>query len=100
MFLVKFPLAANGLAMSMKKKVMIQSALVIVHTVHVSDSPDAWMNIRGMNFFGRFGEVEILRNPMPILTVFPGKSVKLSTYLDKPFPNYLQADSVDLSQHI
>ena len=37
---------------------------------------------------------------MLILTVFPGKCVKLSPYLDKPFPYFLQVNSVELSQDL
>ena len=54
--LEKSLLAANGLAMLMKGKFVIQFAFdveyfcVIEHTVHVSDSPEARMNIPGMDF--------------------------------------------------
>ena len=37
---------------------------------------------------------------MLILTVFPGKFVKLSPYLDKPFPYFSQVNSVELSQDL
>ena len=37
---------------------------------------------------------------MLILTVFPGKCVKLSPYLDKPFPYFSQVNSVELSQDL
>ena len=90
--LEKSPLAANGHAMPMKGKTTIQSAFdveyscVIEHTVYVSDSPEARMNILGMDFLANFGEFINLRNPMLILTVFPGKCVKLSPYLTSLFP--------------
>ena len=86
--LEKSPLVANGHAMPMKGKVVIQSSFdvkyscVIEHTVYVSDSPEARMNILGMDSLAEFGESINLRNPMLILTVFPGKCVKLSPYLD------------------
>ena len=104
--LEKSPLAANGHAMPMKRKVVIQSAFdveyfcVIEHTVYVSDSSEARMNILGMDFLAKFGEFINLRNPMLILTVFPGKCVKLSPYLDKPFPYFSQVNSVELSQDL
>ena len=103
--LEKSPLAANGHAMPMKGKVVIQSAFdveysgVIEHTVYVSDSPEARMNILGMDFLAKFGKFN-LRNPMLILTVFPGKCVKLSPYLDEPFPYFSQVNSVELSQDL
>ena len=87
--LEKSPLAANGHAMPMKGKVVIQSAFyveyycVIEHTVYVSDSPEARMNILGMDFVAKFGNFNNLWNPMLILTLFPDKCVKLSPYLDK-----------------
>ena len=37
---------------------------------------------------------------MLILTVFPGKCVKLSPYLDIPFPYSSQVNSVELSQDL
>ena len=43
--------------------------------VYVSDSPEARMNIVGMEFLAKFGEFCKLRNPMLILTVVPGKCV-------------------------
>ena len=84
MLLEKSPLAANGHAMPMKGKVVIQSAFdvehtcVIEHMVCVSESPGARMNILGMDFLANFSEFNILRNPSLILTVFAGKCVKLS----------------------
>ena len=104
--LEKTPLAANGHAMPMNGKIVIQSAFdveyscVIEHTVYVSDSPEERMNILGMDFLAKFGEFIKLRNPMLILTVFPGKCVKLSPYLDKPFPYFSQVNSVDLPQDL
>ena len=104
--LEKSPLDANGHAMPMKGKVVIQFAFdveyscVIEHTVYVSDSPEARMNFLGIDFIANFGELINLRNPMLILTVFPGKCVKLSTYLDKPFPYFSQVNSVELSQDL
>ena len=104
--LEKSPLAANGHAMPMKGKTIIQSAFdveyscVIEHTVYVSDSPEARMIILGMDFLANFGEFINLRNPMLILTVFPGKCVKLSPYLDMPFPYFSQVNSVELTQDI
>ena len=104
--LEKSPLAANGHAMPMKGKVVIQSAFdveyscVIEHTVYVSDSTEAQMKILGMDFLAKFGEFINLRNPMLILTVFPGKCVKLSPYLDISFPYFSQVNSVELSQDL
>ena len=104
--LEKSPLAANGHAMPMKGKTIIQPAFyvkyscVIEDTVYVSDSPEARMNIFGLDFLANFGEFINLRNPMLILTVFPGKCVKLSPYLDKPFPYFSQVISVELTQDI
>ena len=101
--LEKSPLAANGHAMPMKGKVVIQSAFdvecscVIEHTVYVSDSPEERMNIFGMDFLAKIGEFINLRNPMLILTVFPGKCVKLSPYLDNSFPYFSEVKSVELS---
>ena len=86
MLLEKSPLAANGHAMPMKWKVVIQSAFdleyscVIEHTVYVSDSPEARMDNLGTDFLAKFGEFFILRNPKLILNVFFGKCVKLSPY--------------------
>ena len=104
--LEKPPLAANGHAMPMEGKVVIQSAFdveyscVIEHTVHVSDSHEARMNIPEINFLAKFGEFISLRNPILILTVFPGKCVKLSPYLDKFFPSFSQVNSVEMSQDL
>ena len=92
--------------MSMKGKVGIQIALdveyscVIEHTVYVSDSPEARMNILGMDFLAKFGKFINLRNPMLILTVFTGKCVKLSTSTDKTSPLFSQVNSVELSQDL
>ena len=86
------PLASNGHAMPMNGKTVIHSAFdveyscVIEHTVDVFDSPEARMNILGMNVLTKFTEFIILRNPMLILTVFSCECVKLSPYLDKAFP--------------
>ena len=83
-------------------KVVIQSAFdvdfacVTEHTVYVSDSPEARMNILGMDFIAKFGEIIILRNPMLFLTLFPGKCVKLSPYLDESFPYFSQVNSLAL----
>ena len=99
-------MAAYRHVMPMKGKVVIQSAFdvefscVIEHTVFVSDSPEAQMNILGTEFSAKFGEFIKLRNPMLILTVFPGKCVKLSPYLDKLFPYFLQSNSVELSKNL
>ena len=55
-------LAAKGHAMPMKAKIVIQSAFdveifcVIEHTVYVSDSPKARMDILGKDFLAKFGE--------------------------------------------
>ena len=74
--LEKSPLAANGHAMPMKGKVVIQTVFdveyscVIEHTVYVSDSPEARMSILGMDFLAKLGELINLRNPMLSLTVF------------------------------
>ena len=102
----KSPLAAKGHAMPMKVRVVIQSAFdveyscVIEHTSYVSGSPEARMNILGMDFLSKFGEFINLRNPMLISTVFPSKCVKLSPYLDKLFPYFSQVNSVELSQNL
>ena len=99
-------LAANGHAMPMKGKVVIQSAFdvecscVIEHIVYVFDSPEARMNNLGMDFLAKFGNFINLRNPMLILTVFGGKCVKLSTFSDKPCPYFSQVNSVELSQDL
>ena len=104
--LEKSPLAANGHAMPMKGKVVTQSAFdveyscMIEHTVYVSDSPEARMNILGMDFSAKLGEFTNLRNPLLILKVFPGKCVKLSPHLDKPFPYFSQLNSVELPQDL
>ena len=96
--LEKSPLAANGHAMPMKLKVVIQSALdveyscVIEHTVYVSDSPEARVNILGMDFLAKLREFFNMRNPMLILTVFPGKGVELSPYLDKTFSIFFTSE--------
>ena len=63
-------------------------------------SPEARMNIRGMDFLAKFGEFINLRNPLVILTVFPGKCVKQSPYLDEPFTDFSQVNSVELSQDL
>ena len=104
--LEKSPLAANGHAMPMKVKVVIQSAsdveytCVIEHMVYVSNSPEARMNILGKKFSAKRGEFINLRNPMLILTAFPGKCVKQSPYLDKRFQYLSQVPSVELSQDL
>ena len=67
MLLENSALAANEHAMPMKGKVVIQSAFdveysrVIKHTVYVSDSPVARMNILGMDVLAKFGEFLNLR---------------------------------------
>ena len=100
------PLAANGHAMPMNGKVLIHSAFdveffcVIEHTVFVSDSAEARMNILGVDFLSKFSEFTNLRNPMQISTVFPDKCVKLSPFLHKPFPYFSQVNSVELSQDL
>ena len=104
--LEKSPLAAKGHAKPMKGKVVIQSAFdveyscVPEHTVYVSVSPEARRNLLGMDFLSKIGKFINLRNPMLILTIFPGKVVKLSPYLDKPFPYFSQVNSVELSQDL
>ena len=106
MTLEKSHLAANVHAMPMEGKVVIQSAFdveyifVIEHMVCVSDSPEARRNILGRDFLAKFVQFINLRNPMLILTVFPGKCVKLSPYLDKPFTSFPQVKSVELSQDL
>ena len=98
------PLAAKGHAMPMNGKVGVQSAFdvgytwVIVQIVYVSDSPEAPLNLLGMDFSAKFVKFINLRNPMLFLTVLPGKCVKLSPYLDEPFPYFSQVNSVGLSQ--
>ena len=100
------PLAANRHAMPMKGKVVIQSAIdveytcVIEHIVYESDSPEARMNFLGMDFLANIGDFINLKNPMLILTAFPGKCVKPSLFLDKPFPYISQVNSVELSQDL
>ena len=75
--LEKSPFAAYGHAMPMEGKVVIQSAFDVEYScvmeliVHVSDSPEARMNILGMDFLAKIGEFINLRNPMLILTVVP-----------------------------
>ena len=92
--LEKSPFAANGHAMPMKMKVVIQSAFdveytcVFEHMVYVSESPEARMNVLGMDILAKFGEFNSLKTPMLILTVFPVKCVRQSPYLDKPFSYY------------
>ena len=58
------------------------------------------MNILGMDLLAHFGEFINLRNPMLILTAFPGKYVKLSPYLDKLFPKFSKVNSVELSDDL
>ena len=58
------------------------------------------MNIFGQDFLAKIGEFFNLSNPMLISTVFPGKCVKLSPCLDKPFPYFSQVNSVELSQDL
>ena len=61
MLLEKSPLAANRHALPMKRKVVIQSAFdleytcVVEHVVYVSDSPEARVNILGMEFLEKLG---------------------------------------------
>ena len=62
------------------------SDVEIEHMVYVSESDEARMNILRKYFSAKFGEIVHKRNPRLNLTVFPGKCVKLSPYLDKPFP--------------
>ena len=97
---------ANGHAMLMKEKVVIQSAFDeenycgFEHMVYVSGSLEARINNLGMDFLARFGEFNNLKNPMLYLTVFSGKCIKLSPVLDKPFPYFWQVNSVGLSQDL
>ena len=98
-------LTANGQAMPMKGTNVIKSVFdikytVIQHIVYVFDSPEARMNILGMTFLAKNVEFDNLRNPMLILTVFAGKCVLLSLYLDKVFPNFSQVNSVELPQDL
>ena len=96
--LEKSLLPANEHAMPMKGKVVIMSAFdveytcAIEHMVFVSDSPEAGMYTLGMSFLAKFGELINLGYPMLILTVFPGKFVKLSPYLDKLFSIFFTSD--------
>ena len=92
MLLEKSPLAANGYAMPLKGKVLIQSRFdeeyicVIEHMVYVFDSPKAQMNNLGRNFLAKFDNFFNLRNPMLIVTaVFADKCVKISRYSDNLF---------------
>ena len=77
--LEKSPLAANGHALPMKVKVVIQYAFdleyfyVVENTVYVFDSPEAQMNVLGRDFLVKFGDFNNLRNPMLILTVLSDK---------------------------
>ena len=102
--LEKSPLAANGHAMPMKGKTTIQSAFdveyscVIEHMVFVSDTPEARMNVLGMDFLAKFDEFINLINPMLILTVLSGKCVKLSPYLDKLFLTFHKLTRWNTSQ--
>ena len=92
--------------MPMKGKVMIRSefdlecACDIENMVYVFESTKARMNILGKEYLAKFGDFVSLRNPMLILTVFPGRCVKRSPYLDKPFPYYSKVNSVELPQDI
>ena len=52
------------------------------------------------NFLAKFAALIQLRNPMLISTVFPGKCVKLSLYIDKPFPYFSLVSSLELSQYL
>ena len=102
--LEKSPLAANGHAMPMKGKTTIQSAFdveyscVIEHMVFVSDTPEARMNVLGIDFLAKFDEFINLINPMLILTVLSGKCVKLSPYLDKLFLTFHKLTRWNTSQ--
>ena len=104
--LEKSLLAANGLSMPMKGKVVIQSVFdveytwLIEHMVYVSDSPGARMSIFRKDFLAKFGQFINLKNPMINLMIFPGKCVKLSPDVHKLFPYYLQVNSVDLSEDL
>ena len=79
-------LGANGNAKTRAGKVVFQSLFdaehtcVFEHMVYVSDSPEARMNILGLDSLAKFGKIINLRNPMIILTVFRRKSVELSPY--------------------
>ena len=102
----KSPLVANGHAMPMKGKAVIQAAFevgftcVIENKVYVSELPEARMKVLGMDFLAKFGEFFNLRNPMLISTVFPGKCVELAPHLDQIFLFFSQVNSVELSQDI
>ena len=98
MLLEKSPLAANAHAMYMKGKVVIQSAFdveytcVLEHMVYVSHSSDARMNVLGMDFLAKFGEIINLRNSMLFLTAFPGICVKLSPLFRQTFPLFFTSE--------
>ena len=68
--------------------------------VYFSELPKARMNILGTDFLANFGEFNNLRKPMLILTVFPGKCVTLSLYLDKRFQYYSHDNSIEPAQDI
>ena len=78
----KTRLAANGHAMPMKGKVVIQTAFDVKYTcviellVYVSGSPEKRTNIFGMDFLARFSDFFSLRNPMLVLTDLPCKCVE------------------------
>ena len=99
-------MVANGHAMPMKRKVVIQAAFDVYYTcvieneVYVSESPEARTNLLGMDFLAKIRKFNNLRNPMLISTVFSGKGVKLAAYLGKRFPLFLQLNSVELPQDI
>ena len=85
--LEKSPLAANGHAMPMKGKPVIRSAFdagyscVFELMVYLSDSPEARINILGNDLLAKFDEFINLRNSLLILTVFPGRCIKISPFL-------------------
>ena len=76
----------------------VEYTCVFEHMVYVSNSPNARIDILGIDFLARFGKFINLRNQKVILTVFLGKCTKLTPYLDKTFPYRSQVNSEELSQ--
>ena len=105
MALAKSPLTANGHAMPMQGKVLVQSASDVLYTRVIligydSDFTETRGDILGMDFLAKFGEFTTLRNPMLIWTVFSGKGVKLPPYLAKLCAYQAQVNSIDLSHDL
>ena len=88
MSLEKSTLAANGHAMPMKRKVVIQSAVdlentfVLEHMAYVSDSPEAQMSLLGMDFLAKFLLICHCEKPHASFSGHRRQMYKLSFYLD------------------